>query len=251
MAQTPTPVHPPQGQSLGRRFSIVLAVIVAVLAALLLAQELIRRAEGAPASKPKDDPHAWRTLFDGKTLGPWKSAKFGGEGEVVVKDGAISLGMGNSMTGVTYSGQVPKTDYEISLEGQRTLGNDFFCTTTFPVGDAPCSLVVGGWGGTVVGLSSVDFYDASDNQTTKFMDFKNNQWYKVRIRVTQAKIEAWIDDEKQVDFARAGHKFSIRDECDLCRPLGIATWCSEARIRNIRLRTLTPDEAKQAAAEVQ
>ena len=28
-------------------------------------------------------------------------------------------------------------------------GSDFFCTTTFPVGDAFCSFVVGGWSGTV------------------------------------------------------------------------------------------------------
>ena len=51
-------------------------------------------------------------------------------------------------------------DYEVTLEGKRVAGDDFFCTTTFPVGESFCSFVVGGWHGTVVGLSSIDGMDA-------------------------------------------------------------------------------------------
>ena len=78
----------------------------------------------------------------------------------------------------------------------RLDGSDFFCTTTFPVGKDYCSLVVGGWGGAVVGLSNVDYADASENATTKTMGFKDNQWYRVRIRVSDAAIEAWIDGQQ-------------------------------------------------------
>ena len=35
-----------------------------------------------------------------------------------------------------------------------------------------------------LGLSNVDFYDASDNITTQFMAFDDNKWYKFRIRVS-------------------------------------------------------------------
>jgi hypothetical protein len=202
-------------------------------------------APAAAAVQP--DPYAWKDLFDGKTLAGWKSAQFGGEGDVQVEDGKIVMGLGNDMTGITYTRDVPRDSYELTLEGQRLQGTDFFCTTTFPVGKDPCSLVVGGWGGTVVGLSNVDSFDASENPTTTFQSFKNKQWYQVRIRVTPPKIEAWIDDEQVVDQERNGHKFGIRFEVDLCQPLGIATWCTEGAVRNIRLRQLPPEAADEPA----
>lgn len=149
------------------------------------------------------------------------------------------------MTGITYTGKdFPRLDYEITLEGKKLKGNDFFCTTTFPVGDAYCSFVVGGWGGTVVGLSSIDFRDAVENDTTKIKQFKQDQWYKVRIRVTKQKIEAWIDDEKMVDLETKDKKITIRGECEASKPFGIATWHTEGAVRNIRVRTLPAAEKK-------
>jgi hypothetical protein len=204
---------------------------------------------GAEKDAAKADPFAWKSLFDGKTLGGWKSPKFGGEGEVSVKDGSIVMQMGNDMTGVVYTGEIPRIDYELALEGRRLSGNDFFATTTFPVGKDCCSFVAGGWGGTLTGLSCIDFYDASDNPTTGFYDFKEKQWYRFRIRVTGAKIEVWIEDEKVVNQTVPGRKITIRDEVDLCQPLGVATWCTTGAIRNIRLRQLTAAEVAKIAAE--
>jgi hypothetical protein len=192
-----------------------------------------------PAKSDKDQPE-WKSLFDGKSLAGWKSTEFGGEGEVAVKDGAILLPPGNDMTGVTYSrSDFPKMDYEIVLEGKKLQGSDFFCTTTFPVGETHCSLVVGGWGGTVVGLSSIDDRDASMNETNKLLTFNRDQWYRVRIRVTKERIEAWIDKEKVADLATRGKKISIRGECEPCKPFGIATWQTSGAVRDIRVRTLT------------
>jgi hypothetical protein len=184
----------------------------------------------------------WQNLFDGKTLEGWKAPKFGGEGEVSIKDGAIVMGMGSNMTGIAWTGKVIRDNYELELEGNRIDGSDFFCAATFPVGDDPCTLIVGGWGGGVVGLSSVDSKDASENATTKIMGFKRNQWYKVRIRVTDKAIEAWIDGEQVVNQSRKGHKFTIRSEVKLCCPLGIATWCTTGAVRNIRVRSLEPEK---------
>jgi hypothetical protein len=113
------------------------------------------------------------------------------------------------------------------------------------MGDDPCTLVVGGWGGMVVGLSNVDGSDASENETTKTMTFKENQWYKVRIRVTDAAIEAWIGDEQMINQPREEHKFDIRIECDLCRPLGVCTWDTTGAVRNIRVRALQPADRPQ------
>jgi len=233
-----------------RPLMTIVAILILVFGALLLAQQVIRRAKGAetpksPAKTPtKTDPYQWKSMFDGKTLKGWKVPKFGGEGDVLVKDGTIILEMGDSITGITWTGKLPKIDYEVELKGMRVDGNDFFATTTFPVGDKPCSLVVGGWGGPVVGLSCIDYYDAGDNITTQFLDFKKGKWYQVRIRVTKTKIEAWIDKEKVVDLLTKDRHISIRDEVDLCRPFGIASWCTKAALRDIRIRKLKPQEAK-------
>jgi len=200
----------------------------------------------APAAQKGKDP--WKKLFDGKTLKGWKVPKMGGEGKVYVKDGAILMEQGNMMSGITYDAKdFPTMNYEVALEGKRTQGSDFFCTTTFPVGDSFCSLVVGGWGGTVVGLSSINYYDASENETSRFKEFKQDQWYRVRIRVSKAKIEAWIDDEKMVDLDTKDKKISIRFECEPCKPFGIATWCTTGAVRDIRVRALTEAEIKAAA----
>jgi hypothetical protein len=181
----------------------------------------------------------WQSLFDGKSLGSWKPANFGGEGDVKVADGQIQMEAGITLTGITWSGgALPKTGYEVSLEAQKTSGGDFFCGLTFPVGDSSCSFIVGGWGGGVVGLSSIDERDASENETTQVMDFEANRWYRIRVRVTEKRIEAWIDDRQAVDVATAGKTISIRPEVDLSRPLGIAAWQTGTAIRDIRLRRL-------------
>ena len=188
---------------------------------------------------PGSDNEAWRDLFDGKTLSNWKSTKFGGEGEVYVEDGAIRLDFGQPMTGITYDGDaLPKNNYEIQLEAQRVDGFDFFCGLTFPVDDSHCSLVVGGWGGSVVGISSIDDMDASENNTTSYIPFTNEKWYVIRVRVTPGLLEAWIDGKRVVDEDVSESKLSTRIEVDLSRPLGVASFDTQAAIRNIRLREL-------------
>jgi hypothetical protein len=221
-----------------------------VLGLLALAHEPASRARAEPARKPTagDKDKAWKKLFDGKSLAGWKSADFFGKGKVHVKDGVLVLEKGKVMTGATYAGKdFPKMDYEVVLEGKKVAGDDFFCTTTFPVGDQFVSLVVGGWSGTVVGLSSVDSMDASLNETRKDMEFKRDRWYRVRIRVSKKRIEAWIDREKMVDLDTTDRKLSIRIECNACKPFGIATYETTGSVRDIRVRSLTEAEKKALA----
>jgi hypothetical protein len=189
----------------------------------------------------------WKTLFDGKTLNGWKSAQLSDQGKVLVKDGALVLEKGGPMTALAYArDDFPKMDYEVALEGKKLEGDDFFCTTTFPVGKSFCSFVIGGWGGQTVGLSSINSMDASMNETSTSKEFRLNQWYKIRIRVTKARIQGWIDDDKLVDVDTEGKRISIRIECTACRPFGIATYETTGAIRNIRVRPLTAAERKAA-----
>lgn len=182
---------------------------------------------------------AAKSLFDGKTLTGWKVTDFAGHGEVLVKDGTIVLETGQ-MTGITWTNgsELPTMNYEISLDAMRVEGSDFFCGLTFPVGKDPCSLIVGGWGGGVVGLSSIDSQDAANNETTKYVTFKSGRWYAIRLRVTPGKIETWIDEDKVIDVSTEGHTLSIRLEVEESKPLGIASWSTTAALRNIKVRKL-------------
>ena len=199
------------------------------------AGRVLAHGRGASELVPDGD---WQSLFDGQSLGQWKPTEFGGEGVVKVEDGRIVLAMGGDLTGVTWTGQVPTVNYEVELQAMRLAGGDFFCGLTFPVKASHCSFIVGGWAGTVVGLSSLNGLDASENSTTVRRRFENDRWYTIRVRVTESRIQAWIDDEQLVDVDTTGKRISVRAEVLDSRPLGIASWRTKAALRNIRLRTI-------------
>lgn len=224
-----------------RRTFMMLAGSVPLLGLAAFAEE--PKPTEKPAEK-KDDGAKWEPLFNGKDLENWKKTKFGGEGEVEVKDGAIIIEQGQPMSGITWKGkEAPyKQSYEIRLEAKRVKGSDFFCGLTFPFNDTHCSLICGGWGGGVTGLSSINFHDASENATTTYREYKNDQWYKIRVQVEPTKIQAWIDDKQVVDQEIKDHKVTTRTEVDDSKPLGIATYDTAAAIRNFEIRPLKKKE---------
>jgi hypothetical protein len=177
-------------------------------------------------------------LFDGKTLEGWEITNFGPQGPVYVSGNEIILGLGDGCTGITWTRAFPRSDYEVTLDAKRVAGNDFFCGMTFPVGKSFCSLIIGGWGGATVGLSSIDGKDAAENETTSIRNFEKDRWYKITLMVSDDYIKAWIDTDKVVDFTLGAKKLSIRPEVSLSRPFGIASWNTTAAIRNIHLRRI-------------
>lgn len=188
------------------------------------------------AEMPQSIEPGWISLFDGKSLSGWEITPFGTEGPVQVSDRNIILGMGDGCTGITWQNEFPKINYEVQLEAKKISGNDFFCGMTFPVGNSFCSFIAGGWGGPVVGLSSIDGLDASENETRTLKKFEHDTWYKIRLKVSDEKIEAWIDEEQIVDFSYSGKKLSTRPEVDLSKPFGICSWMTTAALRNIQLK---------------
>jgi hypothetical protein len=191
---------------------------------------------------PAQTAGGWRPLFDGKSLAGWRESDFFGAGKVTVEDGAVTLGFG-ALTGINWAdATLPfgRTNYEIRIEAARFKGSDFFAGITFPVGDSYCTWINGGWGGDVVGLSSLDGADAAHNETTFARKFEPGQWYTLRLRVTPAAISAWIDDDPAFDVAIGKKWIALREgEIEHSIPFGIASYSTVARIRRIEWRPVT------------
>ncbi|HEX9793629.1 MAG TPA: DUF1080 domain-containing protein [Planctomycetota bacterium] len=191
------------------------------------------------ACAPGPPAPAWTELFDGVGLADWQATRFGGEGRVEVVDGSLILRMGEPLTGVTWTGALPPGEgYEIEVVAARRAGTDFFCALTFPVGDAHCSLVAGGWGGSLTGLSVLDGEDASTNGTAVFPTFVHGQDYTLRVQVRADRIEVWLDAERIVSEPWRGRMIGVRPEVALSRPLGIASYATTAAIAAVRWRLL-------------
>lgn len=233
------PPPPAQGPAAMHRPAALALSSALALAALLAAPTAAVHADD-PAATP-----AARALFDGKSLDGWQATMFRNAGEVSVVDGVIALAksQGGRMTGITCTRpDLPRVDYELVYEARRLDGKDFFAAATFPVGSMYVTLVNGGWGGTVTGLSSIDGADASENTTTKYVEYTNGTWYKFRIRVTAQAIRVLVDEKLVIDVDITDRQLGTRVEVRPNQPLGFATWASAAEIRKVELRPLTAAE---------
>jgi len=180
-----------------------------------------------------------KLLFDGISLNNWQIIDFRGHGDISVADSCIIVGRGELISGIRWTGEFPKTNYEITLDAKRVSGSDFFCGLTFPVKESFLTLVLGGWNGSVAGLSSINGYDAANNETGTQYRFGSGWWYGVRLRVTDAKIEAWIEDEKIIDFTIGNSVLSLRSEVESSVPFGFTTYKTTGALRNIKLHMIT------------
>ena len=181
---------------------------------------------------------SWTPLFNGTSLKGWTQTQFKNHGEVVAKQGIIVIGKGH-LTGITLAGDFPKSGYEIRFEAARLDGSDFFAGITFPVKDSFCTWINGGWGGSVVGLSSLDGDDASENDTSTVREFVKGRWYAFRLAVTDGKIQGWIDGDLVIDADIKGRRVGLRaGEMDLTTPLGFATYSTVAGLRKIEYRRI-------------
>lgn len=218
---------------LSKRHPVVMALTLS--AALLAACPLL--GQEAPSAAGA----GWRPMFDGKSLAGWKESDFLGAGKVTFENGVIHIGPG-ILTGINWAGPTlpfPESGYEVRIEAARIKGGDFFAGITFPVRDSYCTWINGGWGGQVVGLSNIDGADAARNETTSDRRFELGRWYILRLRVTPARISAWINDEQVIDVSIEKRYVSLREgDIDRSIPFGIATYATEGAVRRIEWRPL-------------
>jgi len=196
-----------------------------------------------PAATP--EPAPWTDLLpiDVEREGPpdgWVESDFGGGGEVRVAGGRLILDYGSPLTGITWTQPFPTRDYELLVRAARTSGTDFFCGLTFPVGASHATLILGGWGGALVGLSCIDGLDAADNETRQYRSFPAGVPVTLRVRVTADRLCAWLDEEEILDLELSGRSLSLRPEVFASRPLGIAAFTTRAEIELVRYRLIAP-----------
>ena len=116
----------------------------------------------------------------------------------------------------------------------RVSGSDFFGSVTFPVGNRErcVTFVLGGWGGTQVGISSIDGADANQNETGSSVRIENGRWYRIRIEVQEQSVRVWLDDRPLVSFNPKGRQLHLRGgDIAQCVPFGFATFATEGRVR--------------------
>ena len=182
-----------------------------------------------------------RWLFDGSSLDDWTPTDFAGKGEIIIDaNGSLVLEMGAELSGVHWKGApLPVENYEIHLHAKRTMGSDFFCGLTFPYKESHATLILGGWGGSLIGISSIDDFDASENETGDAYIFEDNQWYDIRLRVTGSEISVWINEEQVIDCEVEGRKVAMRfGEIEMSVPLGICTYATTGVIREVFLKEI-------------
>lgn len=186
----------------------------------------------AAAPAPAEPAEPWRPVT------AWRPVVFGGDGDVRADGGALVLEPGNPLTGVVFETVLPSADYEVELVATRAGGVDFFCALTVPTARGNLSLVLGGWGGAVCGLSSLDGRDAARNETRTLRHFERDRPYRVRLRVLRDRVQAFVDDAPLLGADLVGREASVRVELDLCQPFGYATYQTRAIVRDVRWRPL-------------
>lgn len=178
---------------------------------------------------------AWRVL---------SASPFDRHGPTEVRPGHLAMASGQPATGLGYRGPVPRIDYRVEIEARRTEGSDFFCGLAFPILDQYASLIIGGWGGGVTGISNIDDMAAVENETTGYTPFENNRWYNIELRVTRLHLSASIDGAQIVSVDVPDRRFSVWVEQEPLLPLGVSTWYSAGEVRKMQLEEIRPPEGE-------
>jgi hypothetical protein len=165
---------------------------------------------------------------------------FGGDGAMRATPNELVLEPGAPLTGGTFAVDLPRDAYEVAFRAARLSGIDFFCGLTFPTLRGELTLVLGGWGGTVCGLSSLDGEDASSNDTRTLRHFKNGVDAAVRVRVDGDDVRVFVDEQPFLAASLRDREVSVRAEVEPCRPFGFCCYLTTARIADLRWRPLRP-----------
>lgn len=199
----------------------------------LLLPALLLGCQAAPATV---EGPPWHDLLADEAATSWESIPFGLHGPSSIEAGRMTLGMGGPLTGMRWSGAALPREYELELTCRKTMGTDFLCGLTFPIGESAATVILGGWGGALTGLSSIDGLDASENFTCSYRRYPPDTDFQLRVRVTTQHVRAWLDGELLFTVDTTRHRLSVRDEMEACTPLGIASYSTASEVSRMRWR---------------
>lgn len=177
-------------------------------------------------------------LLDATNSNEWVTGAYGEDLEYRRTDEGIVIPQGIPLAGLVYRGTPPDGAFELEVRARREYGGDFFLGVTFPVGEEHLTLVLGGWGGAVCGLSCVDGLDASEGTTRTLRSFPNGKYFDVRIEMTGARVDAFIDGEHLLGQALEGRRLSLRPEVLPSAPLGLSSFATCTTVQRVRWRPL-------------
>jgi alpha-N-arabinofuranosidase len=162
----------------------------------------------------------WNRSFEENSVGLWR-----------IEDGQIvQAGMGTDQRLIF--GDSFWTDYEYTLEAQKTGGSEGFLVL-FRVADANRFYWynLGGWGNQWHQLEKA-FGSQRNPVGPQVRDrIETDKWYRIRVRCEGNRSQVWLNDKQVLDYtdARSPH---------LAGRVGVGTWSTQAKFRNLKVAAL-------------
>jgi len=177
----------------------------------------------------------WNRSFEENAAGRWQ-----------VEDGVVTqAGMGTDQR--LMFGDASWTDYEFTLEAQKTGGSEGFLILfreTNP--EVHYWHNLGGWGNTRHQLEKARTGRGRGAVGPAVNEqIKTGHWYSIRVRCEGNHIQSWLDDKQVLDYIDS-------ESANLKGRVGIGTWATTARFRGMKVTALdgrvlyqgTPDSVK-------
>jgi hypothetical protein len=126
------------------------------------------------------------------------------------------------------------SDYEFTLQARKTDGHEGFLVLFHVKSDQEFYWVnLGGWGNQQHGLERGRAGESRWRGVGKRTDgsIETGRWYNIRVRCEGLHIQVWLDDQRIIDFTdnAGGH---------LGGAVGVGTWATKTRYRNLKITTL-------------
>jgi len=163
----------------------------------------------------------WNRSFEENAAGRWRI-----EDGVVIQDG-----MGTDQRLVF--GDPAWTDYEFTLEAQKTGGSEGFLILFRETGPAAHYWYnLGGWGNTSHRLEKAVQGEARRAVGPGVQErIETGKWYRIRVRCEGDHIRIWLDDRQVLDYTDTTSP-------NLKGRVGVGTWATQAKFRNLKVTGL-------------
>ncbi len=207
--------------------------------------------------QPEMKTGEWVSLFDGETLNGWKKAAENAE-SITVEDGAIKCSGARSH--LFYEGSFKNFEFEAEIKTLEHSNSGIFIHTQY---------LAEGWPQQGYEIQVNNSYRGSETNPERrktgsvynirnvyFPVAKDNEWFKMRIKVVENFVEIFVNDIKVNEYIEPDDPW--RPEGSEGLKLGKGTFALQAHdpgsttfYRNIRVKNLSDGEKKQPEVDKQ